>query len=275
MSASIFRPSRRNIAAGIASLTGLAAGAACGATVARAQAPISVAAAADVRDALGAIIAAFEARDGAKVRATFGSTGNLARQIAQGAPFDLFLSADESFADRLIAEGHAEGPGALYAVGRLALVTRREGGLDIAGGLDAVATALSAGRLRRFAIANPEHAPYGMRAKEALEKSGLWGRLGPHLVLGENVAQATQYVLTGAAEAGITAYPLTKSSEAAPLAVVLIPAETHSPLRQRMVLTRRGVGSSGTNATRARALFDLIVSPAGQAMLQAYGFERP
>lgn len=256
------RPTRRRFQLGLAAASALATRPAVAQTV------IPVAAASDVREALAAIIAAFEAGNGTRVRATYGSTGTLARQIAQGAPFDLFLAADESFAERLIAEGHGTPPGAVYAIGRLALITRRDSGLDISAGLEAVRSALGAGRIRRFAIANPEHAPYGARAREALEKAGLLPHLASKLVLAENVSQATQHVLTGAAEAGITGSALTKSPEAAALSAVPIPANMHTALRQRMVLTKRA-------STAAGALFDFIVSPAGQAILAAHGFEAP
>ena len=230
---------------------------------------VIVAAASDLRHALDAIIVKFERAHNTMVRVTYGSSGNLARQITQGAPFELFLAADESFADRLAADGHAEAPGMIYAVGRLALIARRGDAFKVDGGLGAVAAALAAGGIARFAIANPEHAPYGARAREALIKSGLWEQLQGRLVLAENVAQAAQYVVTGAAQAGIAGASLAHAPDSAALLDTrVLPADLHSPLRQRMVLTKRA-------SPAARALYAFVVSAEAQAMLQAAGFEQP
>ena len=123
---------------------------------------------------------------------------------------------------------------------RLAVIARRDGRIEAERGLIAISEAFAGHALSRFAIANPEHAPYGARAREALEKSGLWGPMQSGLVLAENVAQAAQYVVTGAAEAGITALPLVKTGPTATaLRFSVVPAELHTPLRQRMVLTKR------------------------------------
>ena len=234
-----------------------------------AQSSITIAAAADLRHALDAIIAKFEIANGTNIRATYGSSGNLARQIAQGAPFELFLSADESYAIHLVAESQAEGPGIIYGVGRLALIARREGRIDAERGLVALSEAVAGHALSRFAIANPEHAPYGARAREVLQKSQLWEPLQSGMVLAENVAQAAQYVMTGAAEAGITALPLVKTGPAAEaLRYSLVPADLHTPLRQRMVLTKRA-------SPAARALYAFIASAEAQVILRASGFEQP
>ena len=262
-----FGPSRRRI------LLGLAAASAVPVTAA-AETGLTIAAAADVRQALDAIVGLFETANGsAKVRVTYGSSGNLARQIAQAAPFELFLSADEAIADRLIAEGYAEGPGFVYGVGRLALIVRRDSPIEVERGIAGIADAVSRKQIIWFAIANPVHAPYGERAKEVLEKSGLWGVVGGQLrlplLLGENVAVPAQYVITGAAEAGITALSLVKSGDAATaLRYSVIPAELHAPLRQRMVLTRSA-------SPAARALYAYIASAEAQAILRASGFEQP
>ncbi len=236
---------------------------------AMAQADVIVAAAADLRHALEAIGDAFAKVQAVRLRVTYGSSGNLARQIAQGAPFELYLSADEVYADRLVSEGYAEGPGLTYGIGRLALIARKDTPIPVETGLQAIAMALAGNGLARFAIANPEHAPYGARAKEALERALLWEPLKGGLVLAENVAQAAQYVTTGAAAAGITALPLVKAGPASDaLKYGLIPANMHTPLRQRMVLTKRATPA-------ARALYTFIASPEAQAILSRNGFEKP
>lgn len=203
-----------------------------------AEAP-AVAAAADLKFALDEIAARFRADRGRGLRLVFGSSGNFARQIEQGAPFQLFLSADEGFVRRLAERGLTLDEGALYAVGRIVLFAPPGSPLDPARGLDGLRDALAAGAVRRFAIANPEHAPYGRAAEEALRRHGLWDMIRPHLVLGENAAQATQFATSGGAQGGIVPYSLSLAPEVARLGrAELIPAEWHEPLRQRMVLLR-------------------------------------
>ena len=248
---------------------GLAAVAAgSGHSAAQGTTGVSVAAAADLRQALDEIASRFGQAGGGKVRMTYGSSGNLARQIGQGAPFELFMSADEALTEKLIASGDAEGPGAIYGIGRLVVVARSDSPIEAERGLPGLLEAVAGNRLARFAIANPEHAPYGARAKQALEKSGLWASFRDRLVLAENVAQAAQYVVTGAAGAGITALALVKTGPAAAvLRVGLVPAELHTPLRQRMVLTKRA-------SPAARDFYAFVASADAQVILRTNGFEQ-
>ena len=247
----------------------LAAGAVLAVRPAAAAEPLRVAAAADLRHALDEIARAFEAAGGGPVVITYGSSGLLARQIAQGAPFELFLAADEEFTNRLATEGHAEGTGTRYATGRLALITPRRAMPEGSSGFDGLARMLDTGLIRRFAIANPEHAPYGARSREALERVDLWPRLAGRLVLAENVAQAAQFVVTGAAQAGITAYALMQGEgRGLNLEQAVIAATLHTPLRQTMILTRRA-------GPIARRLHDFVAGAGGQAILARYGFEKP
>lgn len=228
-----------------------------------------VAAATSLRDALPELADAFAAEEGSKPRLSFGASGNLRRQIAQGAPFELFLSADETFVLDLAREGHTRNEGAIYAVGRLAILVPRGSKLSPDGSLEDLAQALDDGRLRRLAIANPEHAPYGRAAREALERLGLWERIQDKLVIGENVSQAAQFAATGAADAGLVAYSLSLSPlleqccEQAPL-----PADLHQPLRQRGAL----ITGAGQNAER---LFAFILGPQGRVILERRGFGVP
>ncbi len=254
-------PARRIVLAGLA-------GALVFPRALAAAGPIHIAAASDVRAALDQIVSGFRSSHG-EISVTYGSTGNLARQIAQGAPFQLFLAADESYAERLIASGHAAGPSVRYAIGRLVLIAQKDRASMIEGGLAAITAHLQAGRIAKFAIANPEHAPYGARARQALMATGAWESLKGRLVLGETVSQATQFVITGAADAGIGALPLLTSGEAAAqLAHTVVPATRHDPLHQGMVLTR-------TATPGAREFASYIVSGEGQAILARYGFEAP
>jgi molybdate transport system substrate-binding protein len=229
----------------------------------------AVAAASDLQFALTEVAAAFAAETGRAVRITYGSSGNLYRQIAQGAPFELFLSADESFVQALAAAGRTEDEGALYAIGRVVLFAPHGSTLRVDADLDDLRAALADGRVRRFAIANPEHAPYGRAAEQVLRTRGLWEALLPRLVVGENVSQAAQFATTGSAQGGIIAYSLALApAVGARGTFALIPADWHDPLRQRMVLVRDA-------GETARALYDYLARPAARAVLIRYGFALP
>jgi molybdate transport system substrate-binding protein len=235
----------------------------------RAEDPPVVAAASDLQFALEEVAAGFLAETGQAVTLSFGSTGNLSRQIREGAPFQMFLAADESFVLDLARDGLTRDEGRLYAVGRLALIVPKGSSLAADGTLGALRAALDAGAISRFAIANPEHAPYGRRAEEALRQAGLWEKLQPHLVLGENVSQAAQFALSGNAEGGIIAHSLALAPEVAEAAdVALIPEEWHSPLLQRMVL----LPDAGPVA---EAFYDYLATAPARAVLDRYGFELP
>lgn len=247
--------------------TGLAA--AAGAGPAR-EAPPTIAAASDLRYALEEITAVFGAGTGQTVRLSFGSTGNFARQIREGAPFEMFMAADERYVLDLARDGFTRDAGTLYALGRVALAVPKDGATLAADGtLDDLRAALAAGRVTRFAIANPEHAPYGLRAMEALQHAGLWDRIRPLLVLGENVGQAAQFALSGSTDGGIIAWSLALSPQLQARGdFALIPADWHRPLRQRMVL----LNDAGPIAA---AFLAHVQTPTARAILARYGFALP
>jgi len=228
----------------------------------------NVAAASDLQFALTDIAAEFKRATGHEVRISFGSSGNFRRQIADGAPFELFLCADGAYVDALAEQGRTVDAGVVYAIGRLALFVPRGSPIVADAGLRDVASALRDGRLVKFAIANPEHAPYGRAARDVLTRSGLWDAIRPHLVLGENVSQAAQFAASGAAQAGIIAYSL---SQAPPMAArgtsVELPAETHEPLLQKMVLLKTAGGT-------ARVFYDFLQQPGARAIFARYGFQQ-
>ncbi len=229
-----------------------------------ADAPVRVAAASDLKFALADVVSQFQKASGFSVSVTLGSSGNFMRQIRQGLPVELFLSADEALVNELAAAGLTRDAGALYAIGRIALIAPRASTLA----LDAELRGLQAqwDSVGKFAIANPDHAPYGRAARQALENLGLWSRVQPKLVLGENIAQATQFVTTGAAQAGLTALSLALAPELAPqLRYVTLPDSLHAPLRQRMVLLKH----AGPGAV---ALYEYLQTPAARAVLRHYGF---
>ena len=231
--------------------------------------PPLVAAAADLQFALSEVAAAFKRDTGEEVKLAFGSSGNLTRQIRQNAPFQLFYSADENFVTLLAKDGLTRDGGALYGIGRIVLIVPKGSPLKADGSLADLKAALADGRLKKFAIANPEHAPYGRRAEEALRHAGLWDALKDNLVVGENVSQAAQFATSANAQGGIIAYSLALSEQLNTLSSFeLIPAEWHQPLRQRMALLR----NAGPIAVR---FYDYVQQPAGRTLLRKYGFILP
>jgi molybdate transport system substrate-binding protein len=229
----------------------------------------SIAAAADLKFALGEIADLFKAETGKEVRLIFGSSGNFTAQLLQGAPFEIFLSADEGFVFQLADAGETIDRGALYAEGRIVLFAAKGSPLKPDAGFNDLRAALADGRLQHFAIANPEHAPYGRAAEQALKGQGLWDAIKPKLVLGENVSQAAQFASAGSAQGGIFAYSLALAPAFASLgSFALIPAEWHAPLRQRMVLMKNA-------GETARAFYRFIQSPAARIIFRNNGFALP
>lgn len=228
-----------------------------------------VAAASDLRFALEDVAQAFRRDTGQSVRLSFGSSGIFATQIRHGAPFQLYLSADEDYVQKLHAEGYTRDGGMLYGIGRIVLIAPMASALPVDGQLEGLANWLKAGKLRRFAIANPDHAPYGCRAEEALRKAGLWEAIRPRLVLGENVSQAAQFAANGSADGGIVALSLVLSPQMSGLVRhTVIPAHWHAPLRQRMVL----LNNAGPTAV---AFYRYLQKPAARNVMRRYGFALP
>ena len=246
----------------------LAFGLALGPALAQGDVPV-VAAASDLQFAVEEIAAAFKAETGMAVRLSVGSTGNFARQIRQGAPFQIFMAADEQFITDHHAEGLTRDAGDLYALGRIVVMVPHGSALTPDPELDNLARMLAAGQITRFAIANPEHAPYGMRAREALMLKGIWDDLQPFVVLGENVSQAAQFALSGNAEGGIIAYSLALAPQVASQgSYALIPEDWHEPLRQRMALLN-------TAGPVAEAFYAYMMAPAAREIMERYGFVLP
>jgi molybdate transport system substrate-binding protein len=232
------------------------------------SAPV-VAAASDLNIALTEIAGQFARDGGQRVELVFGSSGTLARQIRDSAPFEMFLSADETFVEELATAGLTRDGGTLYAVGRIVLFAPAGSPLNPREGLDGLARLLASGRVTRFAIANPEHAPYGRAAEAALRKRGLWTDLQPRLVLGENVSQAAQFAVTGNAVGGIIAYSLALAPNLKDRGTyALIPETDHAPLRQRMVLLKR----AGPVIER---FYRYLQEAPARAILERYGFTLP
>lgn len=260
-----YRPSRRQFLISAASV----GAATLPQALARAGESPLVAAASSLQFVLPEIVQLFQQKTGRGVRVTFGSSGNLMRQIIQGAPFELFLSADENYTGPLIERGLVRGEGEIFAEGRLALFAGKASALRVDMELDGLEEALVAGRLSRFSIANPEHAPYGMRAREVLRHKGLWEKIKPKLVMGENVSQAAQFAATPGADGGLIAYSLAITPNLSERGRhALLPATWHAPLRQQVVLLSHA-------GETARAFSAFTLSEDGQAILARYGFTIP
>lgn len=235
----------------------------------RAQNVPVVAAASDLQFALTEVAEAFTKETQREVALTFGSSGNFFRQIQQGGPFQMFLSADEQFVFDLAEKGFTVDDGTLYAIGRIVIIAPQDSPLKADGLLGDLKAALADGRVGKFAIANPAHAPYGRRAEGALRHAGLWEKIKDRLVLGENVSQATQFATSGATQGGIIAYSLALSPGVSKLgAFALIPADWHEPLRQRMALIK-GAGET------ARSFYAFMQGPSARAIMRRYGLALP
>jgi molybdate transport system substrate-binding protein len=241
----------------------------CAAEPVRAQKAPIVAAASDLRFALESIAERFTAESRQRIELVFGSSGTLTRQAIDGAPFELFLSADEAFVETLAGAGLTRDGGTLYAVGRVVIFAPHGSPLKVDERMEGLRNLVARGGVTRFAIANPEHAPYGRAAEAALRAIGLWESVKPSLVLGENIAQAAQFARTGNAVGGMLAYSLVL---APPLreqgTYALIPDSLHPPLRQRMVLLKR----AGETAQRFHRY---LQQPAAREILRKYGFAVP
>jgi molybdate transport system substrate-binding protein len=229
----------------------------------------TVAVAANLNFAMPEIAAAFGKSTGRAVKLAFGASGNFSRQIREGAPFELFLSADEANVKSLVDAGRAADAGAVYAIGRLVLFAPKGSPVAVDPGLDGLADAVGRAAIKRIAIANPDLAPYGQAAREALQRKGLWEALQGRVVLGENVNQAAQFALAGGVDAAFL-----------PLSIVVapnfqgrgehavIPESLHAPISQRMVLVQ-GAGET------ARMLYRFMQGPEARAILERYGFGLP
>lgn len=235
----------------------------CDSAPARSSQPVRVAAAADLTLAFEELGKLFEARTGQRVALSFGSSGLLAKQLGQGAPFDLFAAANVAFVDQTVERGACDGSTkALYARGRI-VVWSRLGGPRIA-----ALTDLRSNEIRRIAIANPDHAPYGKAAREALTRVGVWPAVEAKVVLAENVRQALQFAESGNADVALVALSLvaTDSRRGQQLAV---DSALHAPIEQTLVVCRHGKNASG-----ARAFAQLVESSEGQQVLERHGFVR-
>jgi molybdate transport system substrate-binding protein len=229
---------------------------------------VKVAAAADLKFAMAELASQFEKQSGAKLDITYGSSGNFLTQIENGAPFDLFFSADSEYPKKLEAAGLAE-PGTLreYAVGHIVIWTPNDSGINAA--KDGWKCLLDQ-RVRKIAIANTEHAPYGRAAVAAMKKAGVYEQVKDKLVYGENISQAAEFVQSGNAQAGIVALSLAVSPAMKNGNRWEIPANTHPPIKQAVVLLE-----ASNNKDAARGFLEFVSGPQGRQILERFGFTVP
>jgi molybdate transport system substrate-binding protein len=229
---------------------------------------VRVAAAADLQFALQELALQFEKTAHTHIAVSYGSSGNFYAQLQNGAPFDLFFSADMEYAKRLDAAGLAE-PGTLskYALGKLVLWTPADAAVDIT--RDGWRALLDP-RVAKIAIANPEHAPYGRAAVAALHSAGIYDQVKSKLVYGENISQAAQFVQSGNAQAGLVALSLALAPAMKDGKRWEVPAGAYPPIEQGAIVMK-----SASDKAAARAFLDFVLSPAGRDTLRKYGFSFP
>src|ERR1044071_6729428 len=221
---------------------------------------ITVAAASDLTPAFEELGREFQSATKTKVVFVFGSTGTLTQQIENGAPFDLFAAANVSYIDQLDQKGLIiPDTKSIYARGRITLWMAEESPIRLQGIAD-----LARPEVQRIAIANPDHAPYGLAAKQALESVGIWDRVRPKLVFGDNIRQTLQYAETGNVDVSIVALSLSVQSRGR---WTLIPEELHQPIDQGL-----GILKTTRNEKAARAFAAFLTGPQGQAIMKKYGF---
>ena len=246
----------------LVALVVLAGFCACNTRPAAETAELHVAAASDLIPAFEQIGREFEAKQKIKVVYSFGSTGLLTRQIENGAPMDVFAAASVDFIDQLEQKGLIiNDTRVVYARGRITLWTPKDSQLQLSKVND-----LTASEIKRIAIANPDHAPYGMAARDALQTAGVWDAVKPKLVYADNIRQTLEYAETGNVDVAIVALSLSQQSDGR---WVLIPAELHKPINQGLAVIKET-----KNESAARAFSAFVSGAEGQAILEKFGFEK-
>jgi molybdate transport system substrate-binding protein len=227
----------------------------------------TIAVAANMKDAFLAIQNEFKAENKADFRVVYGSSGNITAQILNGAPFSLFISADENYPLELAKRKITVDEGKVYAIGKIALLSKKSNGITLGSSKADLTKAFK--QANKIAIAKPELAPYGKAAVDYLKAEGLWDLVKDKLVYGDNISIATMYVASGAADLGFTALSLALAPGVAKETeyLVLNPA-LYEPIQQRMVLMK--------NAPRdAVALYQFMQSPKAKAILRSFGYQIP
>ena len=235
-------------------------------TVTAAAQEITVAAASDLNFALREVAQKYETKSGTKIKLTFGSSGNFFTGIRNGAPYDVFFSADVDYPKQLEAAGLTE-PGTLYeyAIGRLVLWAPVNSPLDVNKGMKIIADP----RVKKIAIANPQHAPYGRAAVAAMRSAGVYAQAEPKLVLGENISQTAQFAQTGNVDVALIALSLAMSPTMQGK-YWEVPAQSYPAIRQAAVVIK-----SSREKDAAKKFLEYVKSAEARDILKKYGFDRP
>jgi molybdate transport system substrate-binding protein len=229
---------------------------------------ITVAAAADLQFVMQDVGARFQSETGKSVKLIYGSSGNFAQQLQNGAPFDMFFSANRDYPKQLEAAGLTE-PGSFYqyAIGKIVVWVPNDSKLDVGSGLKALLDPT----IKKIAIANPEHAPYGKAAVAAMQKENVYDQVKDKFVLGENISQTASFVVSGSADVGIVALSLALSPNMKDKGRYSeVPADDYPPIEQACVIIR-----SSKNKTIAEQFQKFIQSSTIRAIFQKYGFDIP
>ena len=227
----------------------------------------TIAVAANMKDAFNEIAIVFKAGGKPEIRVVYGSSGNFATQIMNGAPFNLFIAADEQFPLELFRNGKTTDEGVIYAIGKLAVITKNSSGIFLLDSKADIAKAIS--KANKIAIAKPELAPYGRAAVQYLKAEGLWDLAKDKLVYADNIGAATTYVMSGAADIGFTALSLAKSPEVTKqTSFLLVDTKFYEPIKQRMVLIK-GAPQESVD------LYRFMQGPQAKSILQKYGYTTP
>lgn len=224
-----------------------------------------IAAAASLTFALEEIIDQFQKETGHQIKTSFSSSGTLTRQIEQGAPFELFLSADESYIERLHQQKLTRDQGQIYAYGQLVLFIP-DGQKSPSSALSLLREKLEEKSIKHFSIPNPDLAPYGKIAKQALERTGLWDKVSPLLVIGENASQTAMFVSTGSVDAALLPHSLAMVLQKRNKGILeLLSEDLYDPLSQRMVLLNHA-------GEVTHAFYNYLLQPTAQMIFKNHGF---
>lgn len=227
----------------------------------------TIAVAANMKDAFSEIAAAFRSTGKPEMRVVYGSSGNFTAQIMNGAPFNLFIAADEHFPFELYKNGKTVNEGSVYAIGKLVLIAKTSSGITLSDSKAEITKAIA--KANKIAIAKPDLAPYGKAAVEYLKAEDLWDLAKDKLVYGDNIGVSTTYVVSGAADLGFTALSLAKSPEVVKeTQFIVADSKLYQPIAQRMVLIKGA-------PQEAQDLYQFMQGPQAKSILRKYGFTTP
>ena len=228
---------------------------------------ITVAAAANLNGVLDELISQYTKQSAQLVKVVYGSSGHFYQQMTQGAKYDIFLSANQDYVDRLVSQGYSSDEGVVYAKGRLVLLVSNMSRIRVTPDLSDLKLAIQDGRLSKFAIANPALAPYGVAATNTLEYLGLTKMFQPLLVMGGDVGQTMLFIHSEAAQAGMVPWSMVKQSKTIKEdSYILIPVNQHQPILQKMMVFKQANPS-------AKGFYDYLQSAEAKKIWRQYGYE--